>query len=142
MSKHERLREMMQGRPALDRVLFEAMEHRAFMAFVLVGKVRMPVTEVLNLTWPMVDLVEGQLLLQGGVLGLEEPLVEMLFRAATRRREDRRTSPQWRASEWVFVDECGYRYLEVDLDAALARFCQRARVAAVRLEDLSLLDLG
>ena len=90
----------------------------------------------------MVDLVEGQLLLEHGVLRLEDPLVEMLFRAAVRRREDRKTSPDWRASGWVFVDECGYRYLQADLDAALARFCQRAGVPAVRLEDLSLLDLG
>ena len=142
MSNYERLRESMKGRPAIDRVLFEAMDHRSFMAYVLVGKVRVPVPEVLNLTWPMVDLVEGQLLLRHGVLRLEDPLVEMLFRAAVRRREDRRTSTDWRASEWVFVDEHGYRYLEVDLDTALARYCQRARVTPVRLEDLSLLDIS
>ena len=142
MSNYERLRESMKGRPAIDRVLFEAMDHRSFMAYVLVGKVRVPVPEVLNLTWPMVDLVEGQLLLRHGVLRLEDPLVEMFFRAAVRRREDRRTSADWRESEWVFVDEHGYRYLEVDLDTALARYCQRARVTPVRLEDLSLLDIS
>ena len=140
MAKHERLQELMKGRPALDQVLFEAIDHRLFMAFVLVGKVGIRPEEVLSLTWPSVDLVDGQLLLDEGVLRLDEPLVEMLFRTATRRREDRRSSSEWRASEWLFVDENGYRYSRVDADTALARFCSRVGVPLVTLAEIASLD--
>jgi len=141
MAKHERLQELMKGRPALDQVLFESIDHLLFMAFVLVGKVGMRPEEVLSLTWPAVDLVDGQLLLEEGVLRLDEPLVEMLFRTATRRREDRRRSSSWRASEWLFVDENGYRYIRADADTSLVRFCQRVGVTPVPLAELASLDL-
>jgi len=114
MAKHERLQELMKGRPALDQVLFESIDHLLFMAFVLVGKVGMRPEEVLSLTWPAVDLVDGQLL---------------------------RRSSSWRASEWLFVDENGYRYLRADADTSLVRFCQRVGVTPVPLAELASLDL-
>ena len=69
MNTDEVVREFFAGRPPLDRLLFAALKHRLFLAFLLVGKLSLPPQEVLGLRWPMVNLVEGE-----GVVG-EQPVL-------------------------------------------------------------------
>lgn len=141
MNTDEAVREFFAGRPPLDRLLFAALKHRLFLAFLLVGKLSLPPQEVLGLRWPMVDLAEGGLLLPSMRIQLEESLVELFALHAARQRQDRRKAPAWISPGRVMVDHFGCPYLTLDADTVLAGYCRDLNFPEVTLATIGQLDL-
>lgn len=141
MSTNEAVKEFLANRPPVDRLLFAALKHRLFLTFLLVGKLSLPPQEVLDLRWPMVDLVDGGLVLPSMRVRLEDTLVEMFSHHAARQRQDRRDPPAWISPGRVMVDHYGCPYLTLEADMVLDGYCRDLHLPKVTLETLGQLDL-
>lgn len=141
MSTNQSVEEFFASKPPLDRLLFTTLEHRLFLAFLLVGKLSLPPGEVLGLRWPMVDLVGGSLILSSGRVRLEDSLVELFCLHAARQRRDRREAPAWISPGRVMVDHYGCPYLAMDADTVLASYCRDMGLPEVTLATIGRLDL-
>lgn len=125
------------GRP-LDLILAATVDHRLHPALLMVGRLRLGPAAVLDLRWPMVNLVTGHLVIGDGVMCMPDPLTDLLYWYGCRQRLDRRRAGSvWPGSQdRVFVAPDGIAFEQQDADEVLADVCTELGLPAIGLEGL------
>jgi len=104
-------------RSVLAAVLAADPQNRLHAAMVLVGIHRVPVPDVLDLTWPEVHAAARKLLVPGLTVHLDAATMDLLRWHSARQRLDRhRAGPAWQHSLLVFTDQIGRPYSETAAD--------------------------
>lgn len=113
---------------------------RLHLALLLVGWVKLPADQVLELTWADLDLDGTRLRCGQQHIVLGDRLAELFVLHAARQRLDYQRADLWcppgPGQGRVFVDPTGRPYSQNSADAELAALCHRAGLPAVPLAGL------
>jgi hypothetical protein len=124
-------------RSVLAAVLAADPQNRLHAAMVLVGIHRVPVPDVLDLTWPEVHAAARKLLVPGLTVHLDAATMDLLRWHSARQRLDRhRAGPAWQHSLLVFTDQIGRPYSETAAGEAVTIAAAKAGLPPLTLKRL------
>lgn len=120
----------------LKRLLKTATCSRLHLAMVLVGRLKLPADQVLDLHWSQVDLDTHCLHMDDGQHALPVLVADLFGWHAARQRLDARRSLRWPGTGRVFVNQYGVPITSAQADAVVRHFCRQAELTPVPLAGL------